>query len=113
MTKQEPVVNICRPAYNMESFDATFRLQDVDLTVYGSAKRLLRKITDKPFAFVKQFVLARFPCFQWLMEYNWRKDLVQDITSGVTVGIFNISQGKLTSSSKLSMLCYHFHNLFI
>ncbi|KHJ47870.1 hypothetical protein D918_02029 [Trichuris suis] len=112
MAKEEPIVNICRPAYNMESFDATFRLQNVDLTVYGSAKRLLREITDKPHAFVKQFALARFPCFQWLMEYNWRKDLVQDIISGVTVGIFNISQGKLTSSAKLSRFCCHFHNFF-
>uniref|UniRef100_A0A5S6Q7I3 Sulfate_transp domain-containing protein n=1 Tax=Trichuris muris TaxID=70415 RepID=A0A5S6Q7I3_TRIMR len=93
MTEEAPVVNVHRPAYNLESLDATFGVQYVDLTVCGSVKKLLRKIRDKPCALVKQFVLARFPCILWLAEYNLKKDLLQDVISGVTVGIFNIPQG--------------------
>lgn len=33
------------------------------------------------------------PVIQWLSQYNWRKDMLPDIISGLTVAIMHIPQG--------------------
>uniref|UniRef100_A0A5S6Q8L3 STAS domain-containing protein n=1 Tax=Trichuris muris TaxID=70415 RepID=A0A5S6Q8L3_TRIMR len=92
-SEEEQRLIVDRPVYNLESLDAEFQVQHVDLTVRGSAQRHLRKILYNPSAFAKRFLLARLPCIEWLSNYKWKSDLVPDVVSGLTVGIVNISQG--------------------
>jgi hypothetical protein len=40
----------------------------------------------------KDFLLARFPIFTWLLKYNIKENIVNDVISGVTIGIVHIPQ---------------------
>ena len=42
---------------------------------------------------VCNFLYGLAPIIQWLPKYNVKKDLVADITGGITVGIMHIPQG--------------------
>lgn len=42
----------------------------------------------------KSFILARFPIFTWLLSYNLKENMVNDIISGITIGIVHIPQSK-------------------
>ncbi|CAH8592008.1 unnamed protein product [Schistosoma turkestanicum] len=39
------------------------------------------------------FVKSVFPCIDTLLHYNWRSDLLKDLSGGLTVGVMNIPQG--------------------
>lgn len=42
---------------------------------------------------VSNFLSRLAPIIQWLPKYNVKKDIVADITGGITVGIMHIPQG--------------------
>lgn len=55
-----------------------------------------------------QWLVGLFPIISWLPKYNIKRDLVADISGGLTVGIMHIPQGKPRRFSFL-----HSSNLFI
>lgn len=42
---------------------------------------------------LRSFVLRTIPSITWLSSYNWKEDLVKDVSAGCTVAIMNIPQG--------------------
>ena len=41
------------------------------------------------------FLIRLAPILRWLPKYNWRKDLLADISGGATVGIMHIPLGNV------------------
>ncbi|KRX92346.1 Prestin [Trichinella pseudospiralis] len=76
-----------------EEFDEEFDKRYVDLTLIGRAKKALLNIWNEGSSFFQRLLSSRFPCIQWLLQYNVKKDLPTDVISGITVGVFNIPQG--------------------
>ncbi|KRZ21522.1 Prestin [Trichinella pseudospiralis] len=91
--KSQHQVVIHRKVYNLEEFDEEFDKRYVDLTLIGRAKKALLNIWNEGSSFFQRLLSSRFPCIQWLLQYNVKKDLPTDVISGITVGVFNIPQG--------------------
>jgi len=47
------------------------------------------------------FINRLAPVLRWLPKYNWKKDLLPDITGGVTVGIMHIPLGNVIITQTL------------
>lgn len=41
------------------------------------------------------FIIDFFPIISWLPKYQWKKDIINDIVGGLTVGIMHVPQGTL------------------
>ena len=67
----------------------------------GDKKQYLRTLRKKlsscscSASCFSSFVARLVPIIRWLPKYNVKKDLLADITGGVTVGIMHIPQGNI------------------
>ena len=58
--------------------------------IYFAVKKI---IVNKIRSFsAREFLLSIIPVLQWLPLYEWRKDLIGDITGGITVAIMHVPQ---------------------
>lgn len=93
MLRQTPDISIARKVYDESFLTTTGREESANFKYYcRSAYRKLAsyKCTASGFLSV---LIGLFPIVRWLPKYNLKKDLLPDITGGVTVGVMHIPQG--------------------
>lgn len=56
-------------------------------TLRHTARKSCKKVS------LKESFLSFIPLFERLGNYNWKKDLITDITAGITISILHIPQG--------------------
>lgn len=76
---------VYRPAYSVIKFDNEFSKSAI------KPKRKKRNLFKKASELLKFYKL--FTIFNVILEYDFKKSLIKDIISGITVGIMHIPQG--------------------
>lgn len=82
-----------RPIFSEEAMAQRFkpRTEEEDQRFHHVIARKVKSCKCSP----KETLFSLFPIAKWLPKYNFKRDLVADITGGLTVGIFHVPQGKL------------------
>ncbi|XP_055346340.1 solute carrier family 26 member 10-like [Paramacrobiotus metropolitanus] len=96
-------LQVNRPVFNQESFDSSYELSDPGLPLNPRQKLYKKgkswfppKIKWEQACSVQSAyaVLVRWiPILYWLPKYNWKANLLADVTAGVTVAFLNTPEG--------------------
>uniref|UniRef100_A0A914QV85 SLC26A/SulP transporter domain-containing protein n=1 Tax=Panagrolaimus davidi TaxID=227884 RepID=A0A914QV85_9BILA len=78
---------------NQEQFDRTFQFQPPP-KIASKRKKQVLQIFDCLTAPEKlfKFIISFFPILSWLPEYDFKSNLLGDISAGITVGIVHVPQ---------------------
>lgn len=94
---EKPDVTISRKVYDESYFNKAnhLHLSDTSLEKSNCFRTVCTKLASCSCSRtgVSNFLYRLAPIIQWLPKYNVKKDLVADITGGITVGIMHIPQG--------------------
>jgi MFS superfamily sulfate permease-like transporter len=103
-------VKIERPCYNQKKFDTEFMLAKEESAKKRKVSALFRVIFAK---FSISNILGIFTIFDLVSRYEYKKNLLPDILSGLTVGVMHIpaglAYGALTSLSPVNGLYTSFY----
>ncbi|OQV16809.1 putative Pendrin, partial [Hypsibius exemplaris] len=95
-------LQVSRFVYNQPRFDEAYGLCEPGppLTPWENLKRMARKSFRRKSAKMKcsprstyRSLVHWFPILDWLPKYEWRKNAVSDIATGITIGFLNTPQG--------------------
>lgn len=85
--QNSPDLHIARPIYQIEDLHKDAHYEKPYTTVKSKAANYCKSI--RPL----DCFLNRIPLLRWLPEYSWKKSLISDIISGITVAVMHIPQG--------------------
>eukprot|EP00795_Rhopilema_esculentum_P000427 gene427-10098_t len=88
----ERELEINRSVYNEIQFSKKFLKAKKETSLRSKVREYTSKlqVTRKRLAI---FILSLVPVLNWLPKYSYKRDLVRDMASGLTVGIMQIPQG--------------------
>lgn len=99
-----PELRIFRPALNQHQLQERFQW-DPPPSRNVVQRRIAQVKRSKLFGccswhLIRDSVFGFFPILQWLPEYRWKEDFLDDFVAGFTVAVMNIPQGKIKSCYK-------------
>ncbi|XP_070172363.1 prestin isoform X1 [Polyergus mexicanus] len=80
-------INLERPLYEHEALNQDYNYEKPKSFLIQSVINIIR---SKDW---RACVVSTVPAVKWLRKYNWRKNILSDIISGLTVAIMHIPQG--------------------
>ncbi|KAK3583260.1 hypothetical protein CHS0354_011146, partial [Potamilus streckersoni] len=85
-------VSIQRPVLSEPKFEELFSKPDVrSFSLVDSARKVCSRCTCSSKC-VKSFLMETFPFVRIMRKYSLKNDLINDIISGLTVGVMNLPQ---------------------
>ena len=92
---QQGTIQINRPVFTDQQFNKTYPpKQQEELSGVDHAKKLLQKF-ECSCDMAKRLLFYILPSLKWVPKYKIREYLLHDVTTGLTIGVVNIPQGKL------------------
>ena len=93
---QTPDIIIARKVRDESFFAGTHCEDSVNVKTYlRTVQRKVSSCTCLTANGFCSFINRLAPVLRWLPKYNWREDLLPDVTGGVTVGIMHIPLGNV------------------
>ncbi|KAJ8046325.1 Pendrin [Holothuria leucospilota] len=86
-------VQISRPFYSEDEFRKNYEPKQYEKQSFVSKLKSWLKPDEISKKAVKRFVFSTLPILEWLPKYGLKKQLLPDIISGFTVGIYRLPQG--------------------
>ncbi|XP_054007384.1 solute carrier family 26 member 6-like isoform X1 [Hylaeus anthracinus] len=80
-------VHLERPMYEQEALNEDYNYEMPNISVF---KNTIHALKSKNW---KSCMISTIPSINWLRSYNWRKNIISDIISGLTVAVMHIPQG--------------------
>nr|KAG5711664.1 hypothetical protein BaRGS_016846 [Batillaria attramentaria] len=89
-----PYVRVNRPAYRLGAFREKYlKPAEPPKSALESAKEKISKAFTCDKTKAKKMCMSTFPFLRIMRKYAWRDDLINDVISGLTVGIMQLPQG--------------------
>ncbi|CAH1783168.1 unnamed protein product [Owenia fusiformis] len=85
-------VQIERKSYTQTDFDGEFAFNKSDEKILPKVKRKLKRACTCSKYDILPFICRIIPMIGTLKNYKWKKDIVGDIVSGISVGVVHIPQ---------------------
>ncbi|XP_072051055.1 prestin-like isoform X2 [Amphiura filiformis] len=85
-------ITITRPIFTEETFQEGYRISTSDSSATAKLRRSCTSNLSISGHGLCLAVLKFFPIIGWLKEYNWRKDIIGDVISGLTTAVMRIPQ---------------------
>ena len=94
-SRHRTTVKVNRPVYTQLEFreEYDFTTEDKSKTISQRLRELARKHCMPSGPCVKKSLLSCFPFIGIMRQYNLRQDLLNDIITGLTIGIMHLPQG--------------------
>ena len=98
-------MELSRPILNDIEFNKKYQTKRIESDhIIKSGINHIKKHYKPSGECTKEFFLARFPILTWLLSYNLKENIANDIISGITIGIVHIPQSKFYKINKIKLL---------
>jgi hypothetical protein len=85
-----------RQTYTNSEFEEKFRFKKLESdNLIKNAANFCRKNYKPSPSCMKNFVRDRIPVIKWMINYNFKENMIPDTISGITIGLIHLPQGQI------------------